>query len=204
MKFTRRKCLAWMGVASVSATAGCVATRAVEQMTNNYTEKVSSIWITSDSSRIVYIGERYHYIFDTPPELLRLLRLPEGLRSKLVADSFWVSVDNRNAVVANLQLRLNGELSAAERTAARTQNLDVGRTEVRMTGQRYLAAGPLVIGGQVTKLNRTYDVTVTEPASGVAKAIMTPIALAADGVVTLGAIVLLPLLPFWLMANMQR
>jgi len=72
----------------------------------------------------------------------------------------------------------------------------------QICGQRYRAREALKLDGQSDKLNRTYRVKVIEPAGGVAKAALTPIAVAADGVLMLGgAIVLLPVFVLLVVSN---
>lgn len=66
------------------------------------------------------------------------------------------------------------------------------RTDVELSGMRYKSEG-LVTGVKKHKLVSTYQITVKDSTTDVVgKALLTPVALAADGVLNLGRLALFP------------
>lgn len=199
----RRKMLGWMGAAAVGATAmsleGCVTARLYED--TRYAETFSAMYITQDRRQIVILGPRFHYIFDAPFEMPRLVQseLHADLRASF--DGFVVASDQ--TITGTYKLVLNRgkggyrpeQASQAETLGMRSDSGGQLALSGSLKGRRY-AAGQAPAGDQqATALNRSYTVSIREqPTVGGAmgRLALTPVTVAADGVLMLTAMVLTP------------
>jgi hypothetical protein len=151
-----------------------------------YTEEVSSVLITSDKQKIVFIGRDFHYIFDAPPSLLTSFQSSFYPSLRAVVRDFHV--DKAGQTTGSLVLILSVKTPPEYRAAAAAQGykcstiINLGEyceSKVTLHGIRY-SSGGLPIGNQ-HRLNETYYVTVTSEDSPGAKVLLTPITLIGDG-----------------------
>ncbi|RZT42101.1 hypothetical protein [Cupriavidus agavae] len=166
---------------SLLGTSGCV-TRGMYEADNYpdyelYTETVSQILMSQDGKKLVVVAPLYHYIFDAPPGLVDLLNSP--LREKLSANFSVFTVTRENAVSGNVEVKGTGAKQPA----------------LTLHGTRY-RAGTKALPLQAEALNQTYAVTVREETPSAPlplKILATPLTVAADGVIVLLAIPLVPI-----------
>lgn len=180
----------------LASMSGCVTMRMHEEPV--YAEHLQGVLISADRKSLVVVGEKYHYVFTAPPQVVAALE--EQLQPGIEAagfQGFTVSPDNK--IQGKLVLQTRRDASSTQVRLARQAGFEErgGRwvVEAPMTGERFTprpgAALPL------QKLGQAYVVRVTETSSGatkVLKAAATPVTVAADGVLIIGAVVLLPLL----------
>ncbi len=204
-----------MGVAAAGAATlsleGCMTTQLHEP--KYYTETFSAMYITQDQKQIVILGPRYHYIFQAPAELVRLVQseLHADLRASF--DDFEVAADQTITGRYDLSLSL-GKASLTPEKEALAQALGMAprvrgewTTKGTLKGQRY-AAGDAHRGSEaMTPLNRSYSVSIREqPTAGeaMAKIALTPVTVAVDGALMIAAVVLLPFALVFLADRMGR
>ncbi len=169
---------------------------------HSYKEEVSSVLISEDRKKIVFIGKNYHYIFDAPPIVVKTLTANFHKNVSALLGNFYV--DKAGIVKGELTLSLSINAPEQDKLSA----LEMGYTkriipnagycceyEVNLTGDCYDSNGiqPTLIS---QKLNKTYVVNVyviTEQSFSekVAKASLTPITVAIDGVLLIGALPLM-------------
>jgi hypothetical protein len=158
--------------------------------TRPYDETALSFLVTEDGSRLVVLGEKYHYILDDiSTSLKQILQSPLNLRAAVVVDltDFYVK---DNVVTGNYTLWLSDQASDEQRKSA----IDAGfvtpdlRMSGRLKGVRYSGEGfpPTA----QTQFARKYVVSVREQPSTVAKILLTPVTVAADGALILGGLLL--------------
>ncbi|MBV8659627.1 MAG: hypothetical protein JO142_17540 [Burkholderiales bacterium] len=176
---------------------GC-ATEALNKP-NTYTESVSSVLISQDQQKLVFIGRQYHYVFDAPPVLVQVLQSPVHQSVTSSLNSFHV--DETSHITGQFALRVGPKTPDADKQVA--ANLGFQKYGDDGAGSWYLYKGTLngtrfgasdTGAGNTQALNRTYQVTITEsPTAGqkAAKAVLSPVATAADGVMFIGALPLL-------------
>jgi len=191
----RRKMMGLAASLPLMGMSGCITTRLHEDRT--YTEKLQGVLVSADKRTLVVVGEQYHYLFTATSQVAAALdpQLQPAIETASF-QGFRVSADNR--IQGRLVLQTRRDASAAQLQIARQAGFEDrgGRmvTEALMHGERYAARNGMPLPLQ--KLNRDYDVHITEEASDATKmlkAVATPVTVAADGVLVLGAIVLLPL-----------
>lgn len=186
--------------AGLALLAGCVTSRLHED--KQYVEKVESILITSDHKQIVVLGGSHHYIFQAPPELLALVE--SDLRPALTAEFHRFVVEADNSISGSLDLYLTGHggsPTALQIARATTLGMTRGRNgsmqlPINLTGTRFAATGAVTERIGAMKLNKSYSVQIVERPSVAAlgvRAALTPVTVAADGVLMLAAIPLLPI-----------
>lgn len=197
MNATRRTFVLGGATGLVVLMSGC-ATRALHE-NHTYTEAVSSVLITQDKKKIVFIGKEFHYIFDAPPALVNSLELPFHEKISGTLSNFHV---NSNGMISgSYSLSLAKDASEKEPTdvlVAGFNSQSSGKLSLQGTihGTRYVA-GSFPSDASYQKLNRTHNITVIAEQSSAekgAKALLTPITVAADGALVLFAVVLSPLL----------
>jgi hypothetical protein len=180
-------------LAVLSAT-GCFTPKLYERHT--YDETSTSFFVTEDGSKLAVLGEKYHYIFDDiPPSLKHILLSPLELRTVVRADLLNFSVSSDNVVTGDYTLSLSLLASEEQRKSAR----DAGFVPPDLTlsghvkGRRYSTEG-FPYSAQTQKFSQPYVVNIEEQGSMVAKILLTPIAVTADGVLILAGIALLLIL----------
>lgn len=174
---------------------GCTFTGKLYSL-DSYTETVSSILITTDGGKLAVLTPRFHYIFDAPQSLVSIMR--SGLSNSVKAEFSEFVVDNNNRITGTIALTVQlADLSIEQRKQANNAGFtrSVGwemLAKIELSGTRYESGG-LVTGVKKHKLASTYQITVKDTTTDtVGKALLTPITLAADGVLNLGRIALFP------------
>jgi len=209
----RRLFLSGPNLLALMLLAGCT-TPAIEA-THHYTENVSSILISQDKQKVVFIGKTYHYIFDAPAGIIKTMELPfHGKVSGALSD---FHVDSKNAVTGLYSLRIEGTLDERDRmdvaqagyTPDANGQLTLSGT---IAGLRYQEDTSLV--GEINALrnpgqnrddktavpgylNKTYAINVTyDPATGEKEfdKMISPIRVTSDGLYLLFNIYLAPVL----------
>ncbi len=163
--------------------------------TRIYDETGLSFLVSEDGSRLVVLGEKYHYIFDEiSPSLKQILLSPLNLRTVVVVDLRDFNVRD-NVVTGNYSLWLSGLASDEQRKSA----IDAGfvtpdlRVSGRLKGVRYSREG-FPPTAHTQEFARKYVVSVREQpstAATAAKILLTPVTVAADGALILGGLLLL-------------
>lgn len=179
----------------VSAT-GCLTPMLYKPRT--YDETALAFLVTEDGSRVVVLGQRYHYIFnEISPSLKQILLSPLELRAVVVGHLANFSVSSDNVVTGDYALYLSSEASDEQRTSA----IDAGFVTPDVTlsghlkGVRYSAEGfKFPSTAQAQEFAHRYGATIQEERSKAAKILLTPITVTADGALILGGLLLLFLL----------
>ncbi len=179
---------------------GCVTHELREKIRNDasYTEEVSSVLMSEDGKKLVFIGDGYHYVFDAPVVLLHSLR--SSFRKSLFARFKKFRVDKNNHITGNITISLDESASQEDKEKAIAVGYDKGSVspalELSLQGKRYKSGG--VAADRVGyKLNYTYKVTILEERSSLEKSALTaatPIAVLADGLLIIGGVPLIILL----------
>ncbi|MGM9481561.1 hypothetical protein ACS5PN_10255 [Roseateles sp. NT4] len=191
----RRKMVGWAASLPLAGLSGCITTAMHQDST--YSEKLQGVLISADKKSLVVVGVQYHYVFAAPAQVAAALdpQLQPGIEAASF-QGFRVGPDNR--IQGQLILQTRRDASASQLQAALQAGFqDRGgqlAIEVLMTGQRYAVRNEMPLPLQ--KLNRDYYVYITEDTSDAKKflkAAATPVTVAADGVLFIGAVLLSPL-----------
>ena len=174
------------------STAGCFTPMLYGP--HKYDETALSFYVTEDGSKLVVLGEKYHYIFDdVSPSLKHILLSPLELRTLVVANLTNFSVDSDNVVTGNYTLSLLETASEAHRRSAIAAGFAV--PELTLSGQlkglRYSAEGFRLPEADRQTFSHPYVASVEEPRSMTTKILLTPLAVTADGVLILAGTALL-------------
>ncbi len=165
-----------------------------------YTDSINLFLATEDGKKIVFIGEKYHYIFDGHKSLKRILLwkdralLEAKLDEKFIVDSsnnisgnLRVICQCKNATAAQISWIENTGFKKAQVSGTQSDEKENYILEIQLSGIRYLAK--VLTLDKYAKLNKPYTVVIEEPKSTagvIGRAIFTPIVVAADGIVTIG------------------
>lgn len=192
----RRQLLALSLCGASSTLSGCFTYQLHKDPT--YSENVVGVFISSDKNTVVVIGEKYHYIFSAPPQLLAALG--PSLHPAIAFAGFnSFKVDRQNKIEGTLILQTSENLSVDQISLAREAGFNPGQgkrwyAQLSMHGTRY--TGKEINSQNIQQLNKKYSLTITEEPSFARTALniaATPISVAADGAVVLGVVVLSPL-----------
>lgn len=190
MKFNRRKILAMLGVVAPLLLNGCITPQLFEN--RSYRENVSSVLISADEKNVVVITDKYHYIFSAPDTLVRTLK--SSLHKNVAAKINTFHVDENGSTFGRVDLTVDDKSTAQELNEAIsygfTKSGNGAYAILQLEGMRYDKNN---ISPQLEsqKLRKPYLVIVTEPQTVGEKAVkvlITPITLAADGALVIGAI----------------
>lgn len=184
-------------LALISQLPGCITS--ILHADHKYEETVSSVLIASDGKSLALLGDKYHYILDTPEELTSTLNSP--LRKKLEAHIGTVKIDKHNNIDAWLSLNEGEHFTAADRDAALQLGFEPDyekklKLSYDLTGKRY-RAGKFQPPSNLLQLDKTYSVEIVAEqltTETLVRAPLTPITVAADGAVLMGTVMLLPVL----------
>ncbi|WP_105131901.1 hypothetical protein [Burkholderia sp. BE12] len=198
---TRRRMLAACIAASSLTLSGCFTPALYENRDEAYIEHVSAFLITKDGKKLVVLGERYHYIFDLPDKLRPVLAA--SYRTSLHTSFSSFHADGSD-VTGDYDTVLSKDASADARQAATADGFTASRDRIeldgKLVGKRYSTEGfTLKPDGTAQPFNERYTVGISEAPSAFAKGLRilaTPVTVAADGVLVLGGILLLPVAYF--------
>jgi hypothetical protein len=166
-----------------------------------YRETVTSFLISQDGKKLVVLGKNYHYVFDMPPSLKQVLF--SSFRKAIDANLYNFNVTTEQIVTGDYLLTIKKNAADKERESA----IEAGFVSDRvhgislsgsLKGIRYSAAG--FQAESVQTFNHPYAVVVSEQQTSgqnAAKILLTPITVAADGVLTLAGIPLFT----WFLVN---
>jgi hypothetical protein len=161
-----------------------------------YTESIDSVLISADGKTLVFLGQKYHYIFDAPDTFSALLDSP--LHERMRAQVGLFSVDEAGVVRGGFDIELK-DVSPGEETR---QAIELGfhsktmARRISLKGRRYSADGFDLSKVNQRMLLKTYQVSVREknPLNGKkALYVLTPITVALDGTLMILSIPLLPI-----------
>lgn len=215
MKVSRRLFLIGSAIAS-SVFYGCATSALFKH--EEYSEHITSIFISADQRKLIVITERYHYIFDAPQAIVSTLQ--SQLSSAVQANFYHENnngffsdteisrrrhdfyVDSSGNVEGDYTLRLippaSSELVSEAKRLGYQFNVDsmnCWTQSGRLAGKRYSSGG---IRASVLehKLKKPIDLFIEAEQSTsnkILKAPLTPITVAADGALVLISIPLIPL-----------
>ncbi len=194
-----RAFLIWAALLSLGMT-GCVTHELREKIRNDasYTEEVTSVLISEDGKKLVFIGDGYHYVFDAPVGLSQSLH--SSFRKSLFAKFKEFRVDKNDHIIGNITISLDESASQEDKEEAIAVGYEKRSVspalELSLQGKRYKSGGVATDRAEY-KLNYTYKVTVLEERSTLEKAALTaatPIAVLADGVLVIVGVPLIILL----------
>jgi len=170
---------------------GCTASMTKRLFADRrYRETVSSVLISEDGKHLVILGEKYHYIFENKTDLVNILRAPFHPAVTALLSSFHVTSDQ--VIIGNYYLTINNKASEqvkAEAIAAGFIETMQGQITFtgKMQGKRY-SAEKFPMNETRQTLNKQYIVNISEEQSSgekASKALLTPVTVTADGVLTL-------------------
>jgi len=181
----------------------CFTPQLYNQNTNEtraFEEKINTFLITADGNQIIVVGNQHHYIFNANKTLKFILQWQH--KQAVTADFSSFRIDNNQAVTGsyNLKIKAGKKLSIAKRKLL----ISKGFTEHPVTknlyydgnlqGKRYLANAVKIPNTML--LNKTYTIQMLETmpdsaTNAVKKILLTPLAIAADGLLILGGTPLL-------------
>ncbi|MCA8302758.1 hypothetical protein LGN24_14800 [Burkholderia seminalis] len=201
---TRRRLLAAAMAASSLALSGCFTPKLYKD--DAYSEYVTSFMITQDGKKLVVLGTRYHYIFDLPAQLRPVLL--SGYRKSLHT-TFADFHASGGGITGHYRIVLPKDASDDDRQAARADGFTAAPAglvlEGDIGGKRYSTEGFAEQDkGAAQAFNEQYRVYIRESQSVVGmglRILATPITVAADGVLVLGGIVLVPFAAIAIQAN---
>ena len=166
----------------------------------SYNVKVSAIYVSRDERSLVVITPDYHYIFDAPEALIKSTAEPlhqyvfGNFRNFLVRTNGNISGDY--ALVLEKRKTPPQQFKAAMAIGYRqATNQSLFVLSGTLKGKRY-AASNIESALPAVSLNQTYNIRVEEDKSTsgkVADILLSPVYVAAGGVLIIGSVVLTPL-----------
>ncbi|WP_322026749.1 hypothetical protein [Burkholderia sp. BCC1977] len=207
ISITRRRLLAASLAAACLPLSGCFTPKLYKD--SDYHEQVSGFMITEDGNRLVVLGADYHYIFDLPASLRPVLL---SRYRKALHTAFAGFHASGSSVTGHYRIVLPKEASADDQQAATADGFTAAQAglvlEGDIVGKRYSTDGFTAKGKVNDKtaqaFNERYTVYITESPSAVGmglRILATPVTVAADGVLVLGGIVLVPIAFVAIQAN---
>ncbi|MBS1142634.1 MAG: hypothetical protein H6R14_40 [Proteobacteria bacterium] len=201
MNDLRRKLILLGGIAAIPMSSGCLTAAMMSgNDRDNYRETVGSVLLSADGKTLAVIGKDYHYLFDAPDAIKAVLQ--PDLRDIVNVHFQTFSVDAAQRITGGYTMNIAKTASAEQKDkaiAAGFKPLPNGTLNFSgsLTGTRYSANG-IQAENTAQKLRKDYSINVSAEKSAGAKAastagklLVTPITLAADGVLFLVAVPLL-------------
>ncbi|UEP31038.1 MULTISPECIES: hypothetical protein [unclassified Burkholderia] len=207
ISITRRRLLAAGMAAASLPLSGCFTPKLYKD--SGYREHVSAFMITEDGKKLVVLGSDYHYIFDLPDSLRPVLQ--SGYRKSLHT-AFTDFHASGSGVTGHYRIVLPKDASADDQQAAAANGFTAARAglvlEGDIGGKRYSTDGfadkAKDKDNAAQAFNQPYNVYVRESPSVVGmglRILATPVTVAADGVLVLGGILLVPIAAIAIQAN---
>ncbi|WP_175867311.1 hypothetical protein [Burkholderia contaminans] len=193
----KRRTLLTAGAVIVAAgLTGCTAMLFED---GQYEETVDRFLVSEDGKKFVVLGTKYHYILDMPEHLGAVLASPYR---KSINASLYGFVAQGSKISGKFSLRLHrSDMTEEDRDCALEDGFTkLGSVDLEMkgalAGSRYLADG-FAQGKTWSSFTHSYKIQVTDRITSAGKAVRvlaTPVTLAADGVMMIGAVVLSPII----------
>ncbi|WP_321785061.1 hypothetical protein [Burkholderia pyrrocinia] len=192
----RRTLLTAGAIAAAAGLTGCTAMLFED---GHYEETVDRFFVSEDGKKFIVLGKKYHYIFDMPEHLGAVLASPYR---KSIKASLYDFVAQGGKISGKFRLELHRtDMTDDDRDRALADGFtNDGRDDLKMKGAldglRYLADG-FAQGKTWSSFAHSYTIQVTDRITTAGKAVRvlaTPVTLAADGVMMVGAVVLLPVI----------
>ena len=207
ISITRRRLLAAGMAAASLPLSGCFTPKLYKD--SWYYEQVSAFMITEDGKKLVVLGRDYHYIFDLPASLRPVLQ--SGYRKSLHTQ-FTDFRGNGSGVTGHYRILLPKNASADDQQAATADGFTAAQAGLVLDGdiggKRYSTEGfadkAKDKDNAAQAFNHPYTVYVRESPSVVGmglRILATPVTVAADGVLVLGGILLVPIAAIAIQAN---
>lgn len=183
-------------VGLVSSLAACVETTTGTWKHPIYSETINQFLTTEDTRQLVFVGKDYHYIFPDTSSLFEILNWKDrGFLRGHFSKPFHVDSQNIVTGVYAIDCQCWGITSdqvkwLEQRGFKRAEKIEgtmVLRKEGDIVGTRYASRG--IHLPNISNLNTSYEIQIETDFSnaGVAGRIaLTPIAVAEDGVATVG------------------
>ncbi|MBZ5790316.1 hypothetical protein K8353_09360 [Burkholderia contaminans] len=192
----KRRALLTAGAIIVAAgLTGCTAMLFED---GKYEETVDRFLVSEDGKKFGVLGEKYHYIFDMPEHLGAVLASPYRKSINASLDGF-VAEGSKISGKFRLQLRRADMTDDDWNRALEDGFTKRGSNDLEMkdalAGSRYRADG-FAQGKTWSSFAHSYKIDVTDRITTAGKAVRvlaTPVTLAADGVMMVGAVVLTPI-----------
>jgi len=197
MKVSTKKSRILLLITTVLVLDACTLTKKLYEI-RPYIEEVSSILISEDNKKIVFLSEKHHYVFDAPPIIVGTIQSNIATKVKTQIDDFRVDTQGniKGKVFLSLERATEDDIDIAARLNFNTKSAAFLYAHVNIYGIRYKADTTFKVSKEY-QLNEPHKVKVHAPYSDSGKAVrvlLTPIAVAADGVLTIGKIVLAPII----------
>jgi hypothetical protein len=169
---------------------GCLTSRVLGP--KPYTETISAFMISADGKQLAIIGQKYHYLFPAPMQLVATLQ--STIRPAVTAKIDTFTVSDTDGVRGSYTLDIGPTASAQIREQAQSLGFhplgDRLSQGGHLEGRRYSAVGfPMSAAPQT--FNHPYEVTLLEDQTTQekdAKVLLTPLTIAADGVIAVGTL----------------
>ena len=192
--FINSRIVTFVAVVIVVLLSGCVTSKLYEP--KKYYEKISTVLITEDRKKIAVITKDYHYIFDSNDVLVNILQ--SSIHGNITGRIKRFEVDADGVTTGGFYLELKKDATREEKAEVLELGFKQARYgrflyEGRLKGMRY-SANINLSQLEAYQLNRNYRVYVKEEQNFGEKAMktaLTPITLAADGVLVIASIPLL-------------
>lgn len=184
---------------------GCMTASVWEdpsKISNTYNERINAFMMNPQNDSVIFLGEKYHYIFEKNEQLSFLLkhRNNEALTFSIKNGSYNVVGSN---VTAKFHIYINqntADKNLLDWWYANKKGTDVVGTEISLYGTRYIANE--IVNFSAENFSQKIDIKVItrlpSKSNTASKILITPLAVAADGaiiIVAVGAtIVLMPIL----------
>lgn len=183
-------------VALCLSTSACLTQKLLDD-TRVYKERIDAAFISPDSRQLAVLGSNYDYVFSGADDLSALIK--SDVHEKLHASMTMFTVGPDNIVRGGVILSMPAGDAGAEALAESLGLAGDGGTHltrrIEISGTRY-RKNPELHLLEAHKLNRAYEIDVREPANRTnARLLLTPVTVAADGVVMLFAV---PVITFML------
>lgn len=175
-------------------TTGCFTERyyLADRASHFYQEDINSFLITDDGTKLVVLGNKYHYIFELSQGLEQILTgsLKQSVSAKFTV--FYVTRDNK--ISGNCILSLSDTaVDELKKTAINLGFTYNGKPNLSLSrdiqGTRYSAEGFPEVDKRY-RFNDKYIISIREEQSAAELAsniVITPILVTADGLLFLGA-----------------
>lgn len=194
MLFNKKIHWAAIGLVCISLMTSCVTEALHEKQFGNYTDTFSSVLISTDHKTLAVLSSRYHYVFNANQGLAFMLT--SSAHKNITAQIYDFTLTKENAISGRVELCLPATASTEDITSVTANGFKKYSEHspqyckaYTLDGVRYKAGKTMV--SQSYQLNQTYTVNVKVKDSDLARGVkiaLTPITIAADGVVAIAAV----------------
>lgn len=199
LKFSKKYLYKILAIFFIFLTSSCFQTTYRLWHIHDYIEDFQHFFISQDRKFVIFVGEKFHYVFSDYSEILEnILALEDKKNLFIDVDESYIEVDKNNNITGHIIFdvfneKLNPQLEFSLRELGFYKNSEGMTKRFILKGSRYFSHDKFI--ESLPSFDQKYPIEVRiklNKGEDFVATILSPLTITADGFVTIGEIILNP------------